>query len=239
MSMCADMNQISFDVLCPSFFHRQSIFRCYVDIRKDAAMIVHDVNGVVMIIVASLSGLLYLGVWAQISRTKKQLESARGPDDNQCQLPGYQRTAKILVCFVVAYLAQWWPMVVYPIWSYYETPHIAMIVLIVLFCNQGGVFNFFAYTFIRRIGVQSLGTATPVRSTSGAPSGSPGETSFFQKRPSSRKWDTKENKTKKGQLDGSRKWKGKFWKRKSGFQAVHTTEFPKPMLFALEISKET
>ncbi len=39
----------------------------------------------------------------------------------------YSKTARILVLFVVAYMAQWWPLVVYTTWSYIAVPHIAIV----------------------------------------------------------------------------------------------------------------
>ena len=39
----------------------------------------------------------------------------------------YRKTAKILVLFVIAYMAQWWPLVVYTVWSYIAVPHIGII----------------------------------------------------------------------------------------------------------------
>ncbi len=38
----------------------------------------------------------------------------------------YRKTARILVLFVAAYLAQWWPSLVYVVWSFFGTPHVAI-----------------------------------------------------------------------------------------------------------------
>ena len=105
-----------------------------------------------MITVSIICAVLYTGVWVQISRVNKLLKASRGQDDPKRHVSGRLRTAKILVCFVVAYFAQWWALVLYGIWSFIKPPPPeATLLLVVLFSNLGGVFNFFAYTFIRRI----------------------------------------------------------------------------------------
>lgn len=39
----------------------------------------------------------------------------------------------------------------YSIWALFDTPHLSILVLVVLLCNMGGVFNFIAYTFVRNL----------------------------------------------------------------------------------------
>ena len=50
----------------------------------------------------------------------------------------------------IAYFGQYWASMIYAAWSLFGQPHIAVIMLVVVFHNMGGVFNFLAYTFIRR-----------------------------------------------------------------------------------------
>ena len=47
----------------------------------------------------------------------------------------YTKTARILILFVLAYIVQWWPLVVFTFWSYFENPHIA-IVEVRFFCHN-------------------------------------------------------------------------------------------------------
>ena len=45
----------------------------------------------------------------------------------------YSKTARILSLFVIAYLAQWWPVVLYTIWGYEAQPHIILVVVSILY----------------------------------------------------------------------------------------------------------
>ena len=56
----------------------------------------------------------------------------------------------MMMLFVGVYLLQWWPYVVQAIWTIAGVPHLALIIMTVIFANLGGVFNFLAYTFIRK-----------------------------------------------------------------------------------------
>ena len=60
------------------------------------------------------------------------------------------KTSLFMMAIVIAYFAQWWPFSIYQAWYIVEQPPIILVQCIVIFCNLGGVFNFFAYTFIRR-----------------------------------------------------------------------------------------
>lgn len=44
-------------------------------------------------------------------------------EDAQKSAQKHGKTARILILFVLAYLAQWFPYVMYTIWSYFGEPH--------------------------------------------------------------------------------------------------------------------
>ena len=46
---------------------------------------------------------------------------------NADALQKYIKTMGILILFVIAYMAQWWPLVAFSIWSYFGVPHIGLV----------------------------------------------------------------------------------------------------------------
>ena len=108
----------------------------------------YDVLAAMLFVMATLDIIFYTGVWLKIKRTKALFKIA----ENEFRYPvghSYIKTAKLLTCFVVAYLVQWFPMLLFSAWKYISEPPQFLILLIVTFCNLGGVFNFLAYTYIR------------------------------------------------------------------------------------------
>ena len=83
-------------------------------------------------------------MWVKIQRTRHLVGTFNNPDMR------YAKTARVMTIFVVAYLAQWWPSILLSVWSYIAPPPIVIMLLIVIFANMGGVFNFLAYTFVRK-----------------------------------------------------------------------------------------
>ena len=67
---------------------------------------------------------------------------------NKCMknTPGFQ----VMLMFVVVYIIQYFVYVVQALWSLAETPSGWIYVPAVLLCNAGGVYNFIAYTVIRK-----------------------------------------------------------------------------------------
>ena len=61
----------------------------------------------------------------------------------------FHKTARVMMLFVAAYIAQWWPYVTHTTWRLFGEPHISITMLVTLFANMGGVFNFLAYTLLR------------------------------------------------------------------------------------------
>lgn len=50
-----------------------------------------------------------------------------GAKGNTDTLQKYMKTIGILILFVIAYVAQWWPLVAFSIWSYFGVPHIGLV----------------------------------------------------------------------------------------------------------------
>ena len=50
-----------------------------------------------------------------------------GAKGNTDTLQKYMKTIGILILFVIAYVAQWLPLVAFSIWSYFGVPHIGLV----------------------------------------------------------------------------------------------------------------
>ena len=59
------------------------------------------------------------------------------------------KTAKIMTLFVAMYGLQWGFYLIYSLWHIIGTPHISIVFTNTIFVNLGGVFNYFAYTYMR------------------------------------------------------------------------------------------
>ena len=60
-----------------------------------------------------------------------------------------QRTAKMMSVFVGMFALQWMPYITYSLWDMVATPHVTIIFSTVIFTNLGGLFNYYAYTYLR------------------------------------------------------------------------------------------
>ncbi len=117
-----------------------------------------DFVAISLFIFIALNIIFYVGIWIKIKNISKGLNISK---DTFQTIGGktvrvsekknqYQNTAKLLILFVVAYTAQWWPFFIYSVWYYIAIPHIYLAVCITIFANMGGLFNFLAYTLIRK-----------------------------------------------------------------------------------------
>ena len=121
-------------------------FRCYADLRKPSGPYVTNTQSAIFLVIFFAVLVCYLLVWGkirQVTRAARALGGRTGQSSNT-------KTARVMMLFVVAYMAQWSFFVVYSIWSLIDLPNLASIIAVVILCNMGGLFNFLAYTFIRR-----------------------------------------------------------------------------------------
>ncbi len=135
------------------------IFSCELDLSKPNSDIAYNIYTYVMVILGILDIIFYIVTWITISHTARSLSKATSGDETfkmECgkmvniKEQRHTKTAKLLTFFVLAYFLQWWPFFLYSFWAYVEIPPIMMIELNVIFTNLGGLFNFVAYTFVRR-----------------------------------------------------------------------------------------
>ena len=122
-----------------------------IDMSKAESLIAYNMYAGFMFLTTFLDLVMYAEVWYKIKTTQKRLKNSSTTQGGGGKDQGrYDKTAKILTLFVASYVVQWWPFMVYAIWAYVALPPMIMYFLTVLFCNMGGVCNFFAYTFVRR-----------------------------------------------------------------------------------------
>ena len=125
--------------ICLSIFHR-----CTLDRRKKYANLVSNIYIGVSLATFATCITCYLLVWFKIRSVAANIKNAKhGGQKNT-------RTAKMMMVFVLVYISQWSPLVVFHLWSYCCFPHDIVFVWTVLFVNLGGFFNCVAYTLIRR-----------------------------------------------------------------------------------------
>jgi len=134
--------------------------------RRSIGKLLSNLVAAVMILTFIFNAACYFGVWMKIRRQGTRTKA---------QPPKYGRTAKVMMSFVAAYLAQWWTYVAYATWGIFREPHVSIIWGAVFFSNMGGVFNFLAYTFIRRKYQQRRTKTTDTSNFEKTPSGHPGQ----------------------------------------------------------------
>ena len=107
--------------------------------RRPAGPVLLNVSSYTIILTFTFNLLCYGAVWIKLRQVSHQVAGSK-----------YHRTARIMLVFVAVYMAQWWAYVVYSIWELIGVPHVVIRVCSVSFSNIGGLFNFVAYTLVRR-----------------------------------------------------------------------------------------
>ena len=114
--------------------------------RNDLGKIMNNVKAAIMLTVFFGSGLSYFIIWMKMRASGP----APSTEVDMERKRKYHRSARVMLLFVVAYILQWWTWVVNAIWAKVGEPEAWIVVLVVFFCNMGGVFNGFVYTVMRR-----------------------------------------------------------------------------------------
>ena len=121
----------------------------------DVRSVYHDVINMFYSILAIITfvccAVCYGAVWWKIRATAqlmKVITKENGAFYHKKR--SNNRSARIMSCFVLAFLSQWFAYIVYSVWSYLQTPPVWLLGINVCLCNMGGLFNFLAYTYVRR-----------------------------------------------------------------------------------------
>ena len=104
-------------------------------------MLVNNIYGMMIFGVFLTNSICYTAVWIKIHKTSFQ------GDVNE-QTKRYQKTARMMMLFVVCYLVQYSTYIIQAFWTFAEVPAVAIYIVAVCLINLGGVYNAFAYTII-------------------------------------------------------------------------------------------
>ena len=115
--------------------------------RTSLGVIMSNINGILIILVFFACAVSYIAIFIRVKSSA--LTSTETTMSKQRRMK-INRSGRIMMIFVLAFLVQWWAWAVQSIWAYFEFPALWMIVATVAFTNSGGVLNAFAYTIMRR-----------------------------------------------------------------------------------------
>lgn len=118
--------------------------RCYIDLRDSTGPYISWAMSTIQLLTFVFNTICYLLVW---NKLRNVAATQGGLSSKQAK---YRGTARIMMLFVAIYLIQWWPMVVYGFWAMAQQPHWSITLTTVIIVNQGGSFNFFVYTWMRK-----------------------------------------------------------------------------------------
>ena len=114
------------------------VYRCFVDLGRPYGRIINNIYTVTKLMCIAVNIICYGLVWGRIKQNNSQSK-----DSNK-----YQRSAKIMMLFVTAYIIQVLPLVIFFIWNMFSTPNVYFAVVVMIFYNMGGIFNFLVYILI-------------------------------------------------------------------------------------------
>ena len=118
--------------------------------RHQAGIIANTISGIILIIIFLVCAISYIAIWLRIRASARHLAQMEDQGSKE-RIRKINRSGKIMLVFVLAFLIQWWPGVGQALWSQFGDPHTWIMVASVVFVNSGGVVNSLAYTVIRRL----------------------------------------------------------------------------------------
>ena len=118
--------------------------RCGFSIENTPGLILAQVNAILNIIILLVCLLCYVFIIFKIRSVAKSSMKDKTGDSK------YHKSARVMMIFIVSFVLQYWAITLYYSWAFIEVPPLPLTFLTVSFTNQGGLFNFFAYTYVRR-----------------------------------------------------------------------------------------
>ena len=116
--------------------------RCFVDYRTTAGKRFAQVIGIIEMVTFGILAVSYGAIWMKIRQSSKVVDAS---------IQRCNRTAKMMMIFVVSFFFQWWIQCVIVIWTYILGTMPSFIPVISgCVVNMGGVYDCVAYTIIRR-----------------------------------------------------------------------------------------
>ena len=127
--------------------------RCMANKSEPLGVVIDIVYTSAMIATFGVCTFCYGGVLWKIRKTSQMIGKMSETDATGGQSRKQKKNnkaAQTMCFFVLAYLLQWVLYITYTFYQFLTPPPNAYLMIVVLFCNMGGVFNFFAYSFSRR-----------------------------------------------------------------------------------------
>ena len=116
--------------------------RCFIDYRTKAGRTLGQVVGIFELVTFGTLAICYGAIWVKVRQSSKVLDS----NVERCN-----RTAKIMMLFVVTFFFQWWSQMLIVIWAYIFVTIPPFIPIISgTLVSLGGVYDCIVYTVIRR-----------------------------------------------------------------------------------------
>ena len=109
--------------------------------------IVSRLNGYTLMIVFFVCAVNYVIISVKVTLSSRGLACNSDSGRRKQRI----KSARIVSVFILVFLLQWWPWATQALWTQTNTSPFWLMVCIGLFLNLGGVFNAFAYTFLRKV----------------------------------------------------------------------------------------
>ncbi|CAD5124066.1 DgyrCDS12370 [Dimorphilus gyrociliatus] len=122
---------------------------CFLDNRRPYSKILQTVIAVFFVLIFVLISILYSLSWIKIKKISRNLNKILTSSQEK-----YHKTAKIMMLFVISFIAQWWSFMIYAAYGMYRTQPFLIVLLSVIFSNLGGIFNFITNAFVKRNNVK-------------------------------------------------------------------------------------
>ena len=155
-------------------------FRCGSDFDHPAGLYVRAVFTIGLLLVFIFCAVSYTSVWITVISSSSRSASI-GPSPTQTEMSPnipseynvysknlaegrrkkLHRTAKVLTMFVAMFGLQWGFFLIYAVWHIIGTSHISNLYIHTILVNLGGVFDYFAYTYMR---MKYINRVSPVQS---------------------------------------------------------------------------
>jgi len=100
-----------------------------------------------MCLILIVNTILYGLTWHRINTEAKRLKTSLG--NSSTAIKASHRAARNMFLFLTAFFIQWWAVAVYGVWLLFGEAPFALLQVVTIFSNIGGVLNGVVYAIIR------------------------------------------------------------------------------------------
>ena len=123
--------------------------RCGFNYSTPQGLFLGQFTAMLNIVIFVVNLICYMFIWCKIRSVAKKIKVDKTGKAAESAAK-YHKSARVMMIFVVSYALQYWAITIYYSMEFLGVSHISIVFLTVTFTNQGGLFNFFAYTYVRR-----------------------------------------------------------------------------------------